>query len=234
MRRPRVIPTSGRTLGNADAKVTIDLWEDFQCTGCYAFTHGVEPQFVTNYVATGKVKVIYHDFIVIDANVGSTESFDAANAAMCANDQGKFWPYHDWLFANQYAERSGAFTKDRLKAIAHAMGGLDNAKFDSCVDGGTHNSDVTAEQKRTGRRQPDALGRGRRNRGLLTRLRDDRGRARQGSRCLAQPVAVARLSQRSPRTPRPPAPTPAAPAERARHRSSHPERRRPHRRRRSP
>ncbi len=143
---PSGIPTSGRTLGNADAKVTVDLWEDFQCTGCYAFTHGVEPQLVTNYVATGKAKVVYHDFIVIDGN-GDTESFDSANAAMCADDQGKFWPYHDWLFANQYAERSGAFTKDRLKAIAHAMGGLDNAKFDSCVDGGSHNNDVTAEQK---------------------------------------------------------------------------------------
>ncbi|MGZ6267693.1 MAG: DsbA family protein [Candidatus Limnocylindrales bacterium] len=143
---PSGIPTSGRTMGNADAKVTIDMWEDFQCTGCYAFTNGVEPQLVTNYVATGKAKVNYHDFIIIDAN-GDTESFDSANAAMCANDQGKFWPYHDWLFANQYAERSGAFTKDRLKAIAHAMGGLDNAKFDSCVDGGSHDSDVTAEQK---------------------------------------------------------------------------------------
>ncbi len=112
-----------------------------------AFTHSVEPQLVANYVATGKVKVVYHDFVIIDANVGGTESFDAANAAECANDQGKFWPYHDWLFANQYTEGSGAFTKDRLKAIAHAMGGLDNARFDSCVDGGAHNNDVTAEQK---------------------------------------------------------------------------------------
>jgi protein-disulfide isomerase len=144
---PSGIPTSGRTLGSADAKVTVDMWEDFQCTGCWVFTHDIEPQFVTKYVATGKVKVNYHDFLIIDAKVGRTESFDAANAALCANDQGKFWQYHDWLFANQYAEGSGAFTKDRLKSVAHAMGGLDNAKFDSCVDGGTHNADVTAEQK---------------------------------------------------------------------------------------
>ncbi len=144
---PASIPTNGRTLGNPDAKATIDLWEDFQCTGCWQFTHDVEPQFVANYVATGKAKLVYHDFVVIDSNVGGTESFDAANAGLCATDQGKFWQYHDWLFANQYAEGSGAFTKERLKSIAHAMGGLDNAKFDSCVDGGTHDSDVTAEQK---------------------------------------------------------------------------------------
>jgi protein-disulfide isomerase len=144
---PSSIPTNGRTLGNPDAKVTMDWYEDFQCTGCEAFTHSAEPQLVAKYVQTGQVKVVYHDFVIIDANVGGTESFDAANAGLCANDQGKFWQYHDWLFANQYTEGSGAFTKDRLKAIAHAMGGLDTAKFDSCVDGGSHNADVTAEQK---------------------------------------------------------------------------------------
>lgn len=144
---PAGIATSGRTLGDPNAKVTMDWYEDFQCTACYGFTHDIEPQLITNYVATGKVKVVFHDFLVIDSKVGGTESLDAANAAECATDQGKFWPYHDWLFGNQYQEGSGAFTKDRLKALAHAMGGLDNAKFDSCVDAGTHNSDVTAEQK---------------------------------------------------------------------------------------
>jgi protein-disulfide isomerase len=149
---PAGIPTSGRTLGNPDAKVTMDFYEDFQCTACYGFTNSIEPQLVTNYVATGKAKVVFHDFITIDTNpnIGGTESLDAANAALCATDQGKFWPYHDWLYANQYTEGSGAFTKDRLKAIAHQMGGLDNAKFDSCVDSGSHNSDVQAEKPPAG------------------------------------------------------------------------------------
>jgi len=85
--------------------------------------------------------------LVIDASKpGSTESLDAANAALCATDQGKFWPYHDWLFTNQLGENSGAFTKDRLKATAAAMGGLDLTTFNSCVDSGKHNSDVQAEQ----------------------------------------------------------------------------------------
>jgi protein-disulfide isomerase len=141
------IATNGRTLGSSDAKVTMDLWEDFQCPNCWNFTHDTESQVVANYVASGKVKVVYHDYLVIDGNTGGHESLDAANAALCASDQGKFWPYHDWLFANQYTEGSGAFTKDRLKAIGHAMGGLDNTKFDSCVDSGSHNADVQAEQK---------------------------------------------------------------------------------------
>lgn len=143
---PNSIPTNGLTLGNPDAKHTIDLYEDFQCTNCWVFTHDIEPEVFSNYVATGKAKVVFHDFLVIDANVGGTESLDAANAARCANDQGMFWPYHDWLFANQYTEGSGAFTKDRLKAIGQAAGIKDLTKFDTCVDNGTHNAEVKAEQ----------------------------------------------------------------------------------------
>jgi protein-disulfide isomerase len=148
---PLTIPMDGRTLGNANAAVTIDLWEDFQCTNCWTFTHDMEPKIVANYVLTGRAKIVFHDFIVIDGNVGGTESADAANAGLCANDQGKFWPYHDWLFANQYQEGSGAFTKDRLKSIFSAMNDatgktLDTAKFNTCVDSGSHDADVKKEQ----------------------------------------------------------------------------------------
>ena len=144
---PSGLHTDGRTLGDPNAAVTIDLWADFQCTACYTFTETIEPQVVSDLVATGKAKMVFHDELVIDSKkAGSTESLDAANAALCANDQGKFWPYHDWLFANQYQENSGAFTKDRLKATAAAMGGLDLTKFNSCVDSGTHNGDVQGEQ----------------------------------------------------------------------------------------
>jgi protein-disulfide isomerase len=142
---PKTISSSGFTLGNADAKHTIDLYEDFQCPVCRDFTHDVEPQIVSNYVATGKAKLVWHDFLVIDAKVGGTESLDAANAARCANDQNMFWPYHDWLYANQYFEGSGAFTKDRLKSIGKQAGIADLTKFNSCVDSGTHNAEVQAE-----------------------------------------------------------------------------------------
>jgi protein-disulfide isomerase len=144
---PPSIASNGRTLGDPNAPVTVDLWEDYQCTNCWTFTHDIEPQIVANYVATGKIKLVFHDFIVIDGNIGGTESFDAANAALCAVDQGKFWQYHDWLYANQYQEGSGAYTKDRLKQIAAAMGGLDTAKFNTCVDSGSHDADVKTEQK---------------------------------------------------------------------------------------
>jgi protein-disulfide isomerase len=143
---PVTITTNGLTLGNADAKHTIDLWEDFQCPGCRDFTVETEPQVVANYVQTGKAKLVWHDFLVIDSSTGGTESLDSANAARCAADQGMFWTYHDWLYANQYAEGSGAFTKGRLKTIGQQAGIKDSTKFNTCVDSGTHNADVQAEQ----------------------------------------------------------------------------------------
>ena len=139
---PKSIPASGLTLGNADAKHTIDVYEDFQCPYCRDFTVDSEPQIVANYVATGKAKLVWHDKVIIDSGVGGTESLDAANAARCAEDQGMFWPYHDWLYANQYTEGSGAFTKDRLKTIGQLAGVPDLTKFNSCVDSGTHNDEV--------------------------------------------------------------------------------------------
>jgi len=142
---PTNIPTDGRTLGDPNAPHTMDMWEDFQCTACQVFTLDVEPQVVTNFVATGKLKLVYHDFLTID-QAGETESLDAANAALCANDQGQFWTYHDWIFANQYSENSGAFTKDRLKAIGQAAGIKNLSTFDSCVDNGAHNAEVQGEQ----------------------------------------------------------------------------------------
>jgi len=146
---PTNVPMSGRTLGNANAKHTIDVWEDFQCPNCREFTLSVEPQLVNDFVAKGDVKLVFHDFLVIDSNTGGHESLDAANAARCAADQGKFWQYHDWLYTNQYGEGSGAFTKDRLKEMgammAQTMTGFDTNKFDSCVDNGTHDSEVKAE-----------------------------------------------------------------------------------------
>jgi protein-disulfide isomerase len=144
------IPASGFTLGNADAKHTLDIYEDFQCPFCRDFTVDTEPQVVANYVATGKAKLVWHDLVIIDKNVGGTESLDAANAARCANDQAMFWPYHDWLYTNQYSEGSGAFSKDRLRSIGQLVGIPDLTKFNSCVDSGTHNTEITDQSAASG------------------------------------------------------------------------------------
>ncbi len=142
---PRDIPASGRTLGNPTAPVTIDIYEDFRCTGCSAYTTSIEPTVEAQDIRTGKAKLVFHDFLTID-RPGITESRDAANAARCAADQGKFWTLHDWLFANASpAELPGYFTLDRLVAIGQAAG-MNMATYEPCVRNGKHNSEIQAEQ----------------------------------------------------------------------------------------
>ena len=60
----------------------------------------------------------------------------AAEASLCAADQGQFWPYHDTLFANQ-----GAFSKSELEKYASNLG-LNTDTFDACLEGGEHSQDV--------------------------------------------------------------------------------------------
>jgi protein-disulfide isomerase len=138
--------TTGRSLGDAKAPATLDIWVDFRCTACGVFVADTEPRLIEAYVRTGKLRIVYHDFLVIDTNTGATESRDAANAARCAEDQGKFWDFKQWLFANQSpTESAGSFSLDRLVEIGRAAG-LDMGAYEPCVRRGTHDNAVTADQ----------------------------------------------------------------------------------------
>jgi protein-export membrane protein SecD len=144
---PSDLPSSGRTLGDPKAPVTLDVWVDFRCTACEEFQVTTMPQPISNYVRPGKLKIAYHDFVVIDGHDGSTASRDAASAALCAADQGKFWAYQDWLLANQSpSEAPGAFSLDRLTELARRAD-LDMTSFETCLTSGRHNADVLAESK---------------------------------------------------------------------------------------
>ncbi len=126
-------------LGDKAAPVEIHEYADFQCPSCGAFARSIEPQIRAAYIETGKARLVWHDFAWIGA-----ESRDAANAARCAGDQGKFWEYHDLLYANQSGENAGAFSKDRLKGFGAALG-LEPTTFHACVDAGTYAAAVQAD-----------------------------------------------------------------------------------------
>ncbi len=72
------------------------------------------------------------------------ESQWAAEASECADEQGKFWEYHDKLFISQNGENQGAFAKDKLKGFAADLK-LDTTKFNSCMDSGKYTSIVQQE-----------------------------------------------------------------------------------------
>jgi protein-disulfide isomerase len=104
-------------------------------------------QLAPQYIETGKVKLIYKNFPII-----GPESTTAAQAALCASDQNKFWEYGDYLFAHQQAENSGAFTADHLKQFAADLG-LNQAAFNACLDTGKYLNRVNqdyAEGKQRG------------------------------------------------------------------------------------
>jgi protein-disulfide isomerase len=113
----------GFTLGDADAPVAIEVWEDFQCPFCQRFTFQVEPQIVEDYVKTGKASLTFRNLAFL-----GDESHWAAVASSLAADQGKFWPFHDYLFANLLGENVGSFNLERLLAIGEATG-LDMDEF---------------------------------------------------------------------------------------------------------
>jgi len=115
-------------LGNKDAKVTIVEFSDFQCPFCEKYFTDSEAQIIKEYVDTGKVKFAFRNYAFL-----GNESTWAGEAAACANDQGKFWDYHNYLYTHQGGENQGAFSKENLKKFAVEVG-LNSSQFDSCLD----------------------------------------------------------------------------------------------------
>ena len=134
----------GKALGPKGAKVLVQEFADFQCPICGEFFRSVEPQLIKDYITAGKVRYEFHHTIVIDQNVGGSESRHAAEASECANEQGHFWDYHKMLYSNQQGEGSGTFSDRRLKAFAASLG-LDSQKFDACFDAHRYSSAVDAD-----------------------------------------------------------------------------------------
>ena len=114
-------------LGNKDAPLTIVEFGDYQCTFCNKFFHETVESIIINYVKTGKVKILFKDFIVV-----GEDSMNAANAAHCANDQKMFWQYHSILYNNWAGEGTGWASPEHLNEFANTLG-LNMDKFSECV-----------------------------------------------------------------------------------------------------
>ena len=142
---PAVHPqASGTAMGNPNAKVRIDIYEDFQCSSCLQFFKSVEPQLIKNEITAGTVYYVFHHYLLIDTNSPGQESHKAANASMCASDQGRFWDYHDMLFNNWTGENVGDFTDVRLKAFAQTLG-LDMTQFNTCYSANSDKAKIDAD-----------------------------------------------------------------------------------------
>jgi protein-disulfide isomerase len=143
--REKATQTSELTMGSPDAKVKVTEFADFQCPACGAYWTSLEPKIISEYVNTGKVSFTFSPFSFL-GNYAKDKTWDesvkAAEAAFCANDQGKFWEYRDILFANQNGENAGAFTRERLLAFGKKIG-LNSSKFRTCLDSDKYKVKIT-------------------------------------------------------------------------------------------
>lgn len=129
------------TAGSDSAPVELVMWGDFQCPFCQRFELTTLPELMDLYVDTGKVKFVWRNF----ENYGR-ESQDAAVAAYCAGEQGKFWDYHQTLYENQRGTNTGAFDPVNLQRFADELG-LDRAAFDTCLGGISYDAVISADKK---------------------------------------------------------------------------------------
>jgi len=114
-------------LGNPNAPITMVEFGDYQCTFCSKFFHETENSIITNYIKTGKVKILFKDYIIL-----GQDSINAANAAHCANDQKLFWEYHSILYNNWAGENTGWADLAHLHEFANTLG-LDMDVFSTCM-----------------------------------------------------------------------------------------------------
>ena len=132
-------------LGDPNASITLIEFGDYQCHFCNVYFHNTEHKIYENYVMTGKINVIFKDYIII-----GQDSFTAAHAAHCAGDQGKFWQYHNTLYNNWDGENNGWAGEANMLKFAKQID-LDMNEFIKCnVDGkyeqkiSTSNADAQA------------------------------------------------------------------------------------------
>lgn len=120
----------GIAMGEETAPVVIYEFADFQCPACGQFAALMGPLIKERLVDTGMVRYVFYDFPLSQ----HPHAFLAARAGRCANAQGKFWPYHDLVFARQpsWATLSTGDAADYFVELGDEAG-LDGAAFESCV-----------------------------------------------------------------------------------------------------
>lgn len=119
----------GMALGSPDAPVVVHEFSDYQCPWCQRFASDIKPLLVERYVETGRARLIYFDFPLVQIH---PHAFLAARAARCAGAQDRFWPYHDYLFGQQSKWSGMRDATDAFIRYAEAVG-LDREEFAACL-----------------------------------------------------------------------------------------------------
>ncbi len=123
--------------GSPDAPVTVIEFSDFTCPYCAQFARDVLPKLRADYIGTGKIKLFFLPYPVH----GETAAKEA-EAAFCAQEQGRFWEFHDRMFADlRLRGFPRKFDPERVRAIA-AAAGCDPDRLSKCLSSGTYTQAV--------------------------------------------------------------------------------------------
>jgi len=136
-----LIQNGSPIMGNPNAPITIVEWGDYQCTFCYKFHQSSKNTLIEEYVNTGRINFVFRDF-----PLNGSDSVLAAQASYCADDQGKYWEYHDEIYKNWAGERTGWVTRQSLDQFANTVG-LDLVQFNKCLDDEKYQQRVLENEK---------------------------------------------------------------------------------------
>lgn len=120
-------------LGDPKAPVTLVEFGDFQCPFCARFFQTTEQEIIEKYVKTGQARFVYRDFPIAAIH---SEAQKSAEASECANEQGKFWPYHNMLY-----QRQSELGLQNYKKWAVDLA-INSKQFNECLDSGKYAKEV--------------------------------------------------------------------------------------------
>jgi protein-disulfide isomerase len=124
-------------LGNENASMTVVEFSDFECPFCGQFAREDFQVIKREYIDTGKAKLVFKQFPL----TSHPDAEKAAEASLCAQDQGKFWEYHDLLYANQ--QKLGIPDLERYAGQL----GLNTTAFNACLESGQRATDVALDKQ---------------------------------------------------------------------------------------
>lgn len=132
--------TNDPTSGPSGAKVTLRIFEDFECPACRVASQGID-HVRQQYGDT--VRVVWNDFPLESAHKNARI---AANAARCAEEQGKFWEYGDALYGSQETWTPMDDPSETFVSIAQQMG-LADQLFAQCLSERRYDAKIAADEK---------------------------------------------------------------------------------------
>ncbi len=128
----QLIKNGSPQIGLDNAPITIVEFGDYQCTFCYKFHQDTLNDIKIEYIDAGKANYVYRDF-----PLNGPSSILASEASYCADDQGKYWEYHNTIFKNWAGENTGWINMNSLLGFAAQLD-LDIIEFSNCMDRHMH------------------------------------------------------------------------------------------------